>query len=748
MTLTRRRVELISTVLIILLTAGASLMFLNHHLERSFVTYRVAQNLRLGHGFVYNIGQPFMSNDSSPLFALLLSLFSPLGDLPILSNIIGVIAIGLGGIALFGLANFTDEWTALVSALLYITFPLLWITLGLDSTLWITLCLIGLWLYLKEWSLPAALILALALVMRPLTAALLLIVAADFIATGKPFRFIGLSAFAILTLVGAIWMVNTFGSIGPMPGAHSESLLSVATPSDSIGTVLFALPKIAVALFALSPLWIVLPLLSLIGLLKFLEHRWIMLLSGWAILHLLTLVVLGTAVYVWDLLPLIPAIVGLTAQGARWLTDHIRIPGATWAIGVIGSALVILASGQSLLLLGLESSTAMQSTDALHPLHIDPIYYEVGDWLQDNSGSNARIATSRSGLLGYTVGQRPILDMQGYLAEPEFTLPPADLFSWLVATKPDIIVLRQSEAQSLNGLDMHSDAWFTSMYEETARLEAVPDALLIYRRTGESRPFSEPLTNMVQISIPLALNRIGTDFSLDPLEGGRTGMVRLQWLAEASLSGKYYVAIRIQNREGAIAGLSGRVMEFTGWPIRTIVTSYHTIDLAPTPAAGVYDVSVGIGTDANNIEWHRVVQAKVPFGENIFLGGISGARQQFGEINLIGYRLTSTPEALEVLLLWEAARKPVADYRILIQVRDTAGAIVAQSETEPYNGAYPTSAWSEGEQVPDTYLIPTTGLSAGDYQVFVGLIAPDGVRLRTAEGLDVIFIGRLTIQIP
>lgn len=746
MTLTRRRVEIISIALVILLTAVASLMFLNRHLDRSFITYRIAQNLQSGAGFVYNLGQPMMPADTSPIYALLLSLIAPLGDLPTLSNLIGVISIGLGGLALFGLANLADEWTALASSLLYITFPLLWITLGLDATLWVTLCLLGLWLYLNEWPIPAAIILAFALIMRPLTAALLLVIAADFIATGKPFRFIGLSLFAVITLIGAVWMVNTFGSIGPMPGTRPASLLAGATPSDVVGTILLALPALAAALFALSPLWIALPLLSIIGTLKFLEHRWIVLLGGWALLHVLTLAILGANLYSWDLLPLIPALVGLAALGARWLTEHVKIPGAPWALGMIGGALILLAGVQSLVMLGLEPSAAAQTTDVLHPLLSDPVYEEAGNWLSENTDTSARIGTTRAGVLGYASGQRPIIDTQSYLAEPEFALPPGDAFSWLAANQPEMLVLRESEAASLNGFDVQSDVWFTSMYEEAARFDGSPDALLIYRRTGIPLAFNEPLVDMVQISAPLAFNRLGADFSLDPLEGGRTGMVTLQWLAEAGLSGQYYVAIRIQNREGAIAALGGRTLDFTGWPARTLITSYHTIDLAPSPAPGVYDISVGIGSDANNLVWHPVVQAKVPFGENVFLGGISGARQQFGEINLIGYRLTSTPESLEVLLLWQAASKPVADYKILIQVRDPAGAIVAQTETEPYNGAYPTSAWSQGEQVPDTYVIPTVGLPAGDYQVFIGLIAPDGVRLRTTEGLDVIFIGRLTIQ--
>ena len=73
------------------------------------------------------------------------------------------------------------------------------------------------------------------------------------------------------------------------------------------------------------------------------------------------------------------------------------------------------------------------------------------------------------------------------------------------------------------------------------------------------------------------------------------------------------------------------------------------------------------------------------------------------------------------------------------------GSIASQLETQPLNGAYPTSAWSQGEQIPDTYILDINGLPAGDYEVFAGLLDRDGRRLRTLAGQDAVSIGRITI---
>jgi hypothetical protein len=473
-----------------------------------------------------------------------------------------------------------------------------------------------------------------------------------------------------------------------------------------------------------------------------------LLLVGWAALHILTLALLRVAVYAWSVATIIPALTALVALGTIRVAGQIEAQSPAWALAGLMALLALAPTADSLVDLALERDAPH---DALHPILADPGSQQAGVWLRENLSPDAWVGvTGSAGMLGYE-SQRLIQDMAARLQppDPSIDLVPGDVFSWLVHTQPDALVLRQSEAESRNGADLANDPWFSSAYVEVARFtpaDQPDDPILIYRRTADPPAMTGVLSGMVEVSPSLTLNRIATDFSLDPLEGGRRGLLRLEWLAGPSMVGTQYVAIRIQGRDGSVVGLGGRDLDFTGWPSRRLVTSYHWIDLAPAPAPGVYNIELGLGSDPFNLTWHAVAQAKVPFGGEVFVGGFSGARAAFGDVALTGYRINRTDGGLDVLLLWEAISAPLVDYRILVQVRDASGTIVMQVETEPYSGAYPTSIWSSGEQVPDTIHIDAVGLPPGDYEVLIGLVAPDGTRLLTEEGQESVLVGRVSLS--
>jgi len=233
------------------------------------------------------------------------------------------------------------------------------------------------------------------------------------------------------------------------------------------------------------------------------------------------------------------------------------------------------------------------------------------------------------------------------------------------------------------------------------------------------------------------------------LQGGHTGLIRLEWLLNSPIPSPQTVTIRIQGRGGgAIAGLATRTVDFSHWPQHKLVTTFHPITLAPGLPSGVYDVQVGIGpTDTTQI-FKVVAVAKVPFQGGTDLGGISGTRAEFGDISLLGYRVGLRPEGLQVFLLWEANHAIAADYHIDVQVHDGNGAVVASQDVEPHNGAYPTSVWSPGEQVTDTIVLPVGQIPSGEYDVYVGLSTLDGAAVRTSDGKDAVFVGHISLSAP
>jgi hypothetical protein len=750
----QRRAALISIgiglALIAGLTALFALAFVDHHAERSFVTYRYARNLAGGQGFVYNPGERVLSDGVAPPYVLLLSLGTKLTpDIPALGNLIGVVALALGGLALFGVVyTGGGKIAAPISTAIYAGFPLLWATLGLETTLWMALGLLAVWLHSREWGIGAAVAVAVATLIRPETGGLALILVADSLIGGRPTRALPGAIYAGVVGLEIMWALVTFESGGPLPGLPGSHLADIL-PDLIAPNVVAGLGIVGRALFAISWLWAGVLLLAVPGALRLKEHHPALILVGWAGLHLLGLVILRAAVSPWNYAPLIPALGALGALGVEWLTRQTPQGWVRWAVGGVACLLVAGAVVHSYA--GVDGGRPEQAAawEALTPTPVARNDVEAGAWLRDNTAPEDRVGVTRIGVLGY-IADRHLLDYRGRL-QPDLAqaVLRGDGQWWLGEYAPEYVVLRASEVEELDGYSPTADPSFTRTYAEAARFDIAPgeeEPVLIFRRAAEPLPLTDLLAGMVTFSEGLTLNGVATDFALDPLEMGRTARVRLEWVLDAPIEGERYVAIRIQNRTGVVAALAGRTLDFSDWPQRRLITSYHTIELAPALSPGVYDLEVGIGSDPYALTWQPVTHAKVPFKDETFVGGVSGTRADFGDIALLGYRLVRAEETLDVSLMWQAVAAPRVDYRVLIQVRDARGSIVAQAEVEPHEGTYPTSIWSAGERVPDTYHLDIAGLAPGDYQVYAGLVGPGGSRLLTLDGRDAVLVGHLSIM--
>ncbi len=111
--------------------------------------------------------------------------------------------------------------------------------------------------------------------------------------------------------------------------------------------------------------------------------------------------------------------------------------------------------------------------------------------------------------------------------------------------------------------------------------------------------------------------------------------------------------------------------------------------------------------------------------------------QRFGnQIALIGYdldRATVKPgDQVRLRLYWRALQQPAADYTVFAQVRAADNQIVAQKDSPPQSGAYPTSFWDAGEVVIDDRVIEIPAKTTpGTYPIKIGLYVPaDGSRLK------------------
>jgi len=563
---------------------------------------------------------------------------------------------------------------------------------------------------------------------------------------GRPLRPLPGSLYIGIVTLGLLWTARSVegGALLPTP---SQALNGTPLPEAIGADALAGLARLGGAFWALSPLWAFTLPIAACGVAGLRKERWALPLLGWAVMHIAVLIILRAAAYVWQFAPLLPALSMLVGLGLHWIAAHIK----PLLLRQVALTLTILAIGgavaHTLYTLGAVPPRPAPLWPPPFPAPVEGGYVEAALWLRDNTPPDALVGATQIGTLGY-LSQRPLLDYYGRL-QPQIrqALARGDRLWWLGEYQPRYLVLHSSEQEELAALSAQGDLWFKRAYTEVAHFPTTPtsDEVVVLALAIDPPPLVEQLVGMVRYDGGIVLNSIATDFPLAPLEGGRMGRLRLEWLLEEPVDAGRYVSIAIRGRDGTVAALGGQTLDFQRWPTRRLITTFHTLDLAPGLAPGVYDVQVGIGADAFHVTWQTVAVAKIPFPEAAFVGAVSGLRADFGDLVLLGYRLSSSPAVLEVLLMWEAARAPHADYSVLVQVRDAQGVIVAQKEAEPYDGAYPTSVWSAGERVADVRRMETGDLLPGEYTVYVGLIDPDGRRLLTSDGQDAVPLGRVTI---
>jgi hypothetical protein len=106
-------------------------------------------------------------------------------------------------------------------------------------------------------------------------------------------------------------------------------------------------------------------------------------------------------------------------------------------------------------------------------------------------------------------------------------------------------------------------------------------------------------------------------------------------------------------------------------------------------------------------------------------------------------------EPVPLRLYWRATTTLPQDYTVFVHLLDSSGRLVAQADSEPRGGAYPTSAWAADDVIPDDHvLILPANLASGDYSLSAGLyLAPDGPRLPLkSQAGDTFILGTLRVS--
>ncbi len=128
---------------------------------------------------------------------------------------------------------------------------------------------------------------------------------------------------------------------------------------------------------------------------------------------------------------------------------------------------------------------------------------------------------------------------------------------------------------------------------------------------------------------------------------------------------------------------------------------------------------------------------------------------EFGDVvRLLGYEVTSDRvvpgEMVEVTLYWQVLSRTDHHHAVFVHLLSDVGTMIAQRDSYPGLGRYPTTTWEPGVAFADTYRVhvPQTAYSPDTGYVQVGFYLPGGQRLTTDDGRDAIRLTSVEIDSP
>jgi hypothetical protein len=110
------------------------------------------------------------------------------------------------------------------------------------------------------------------------------------------------------------------------------------------------------------------------------------------------------------------------------------------------------------------------------------------------------------------------------------------------------------------------------------------------------------------------------------------------------------------------------------------------------------------------------------------------------EVALSDYELSDdvveAGATISVTLRWQALQQPAGNYHAFVHVLDQGNQLVAQHDSPPRTGRYPTWAWSAREVVVDVHPVPIPSEAEGELQLLIGLYRPDTMERLAVQGPD------------
>ncbi|MEW5958812.1 MAG: glycosyltransferase family 39 protein, partial [Chloroflexota bacterium] len=262
------------------------------------------------------------------------------------------------------------------------------------------------------------------------------------------------------------------------------------------------------------------------------------------------------------------------------------------------------------------------------------------------------------------------------------------------------------------------------------------------------RPFTpSPMAHEVNANFFNVIKLLGYNLSASRLQQGEVLTLSLQWESLKVVNRHFNIFYHLYDADNQ------------AWVANDFISPHRTITWVPGQISGdkydmwidphmpngIYTIHVGFFLENGNDEQLRfplIIDGQVSDVTHVTLGPIKVGGppadvlaleatpqhpryDRLGDlVELKGYDLTYSADTrqIQLALYWQSIGVTDKNYTTFVHLEDKNGQIIAQTDSQPVGGRYPTSVWDVGEVIRDEIVIPLPAeLSRGDYKLLAGM---------------------------
>jgi len=265
-----------------------------------------------------------------------------------------------------------------------------------------------------------------------------------------------------------------------------------------------------------------------------------------------------------------------------------------------------------------------------------------------------------------------------------------------------------------------------------------------------ARPPIQSSDETMRIPNPLAINfgnkmeLIGYDVAVHKVRPGESMPITLYWRCLAEMDENYTVGLTVLGPDdeayGKVAAYPGHGNYATSlWKPGSIIEDSYQVRVGRRfPSPGLARIYVAVYTYPDEQHLHPVDSQGTPVSQAAVFGQVAVAPAKAPEyaienstqlnlgdqMALVGYEVREavfTVGCPRLVLYWQALTDMEDDYTVFAHLLDERGQTLAQHDSQPRQGAYPTSFWEAGEIIEDEHpLCLPPNLRAGQFDVVAG----------------------------